>query len=246
MWFRPSSANPDAESTSSGNKSPEKGDASPDGKENTDDNDQFKMTQQEIKQSVEQNQDMKDYKNDIVVQDTPDGMKIDMIDDQKTPMFESGSATLTDVGKKVLDSMANLIIKTPNNISISGHTDAAKATANPQYTNWELSADRANAARRFLVTTQLEPDRVVKVVGLADRELLTPQEPTSPRNRRVTIVIIRGSYYRDPKAQPTTRALLSVPDTQVKKPEEVLPPPVQEEAKPSGIFDPNNKHIDNR
>src|SRR5690606_30993379 len=146
----------------------------------------------------------------VVVQDTPEGMKIDLIDDAKKPMFVPGGAQLTDLGKKVLDSMANIVSKTPNNITIVGHTDAASSSINPNYTNWELSVDRANAARRFLSSTQLEQDRVAKIIGLADRELLVPQEPTSPRNRRVTIIIMRSSYFRDPKASTaTTRTLLS-------------------------------------
>lgn len=234
---------PDAESTSTGSKSAEEGEQSPEGKEASQDNDEFKIATDEIKQALESDPEIKDYKNSIVVQNTPDGMKIDMIDDQKKPMFIPGSANLTDMGKKVLDSMANIIAKTPNTIVLTGHTDAASATSNPQYTNWELSSDRANAARRFLVTTQLEQERVTKVVGMADRELLSPQEPTSPRNRRITVILVRGSYFRDPKATPTTRTLLSVPDAKVKKPEpkEEPKPESQEPPKPTGMFDPTIK-----
>ncbi|MDE3037575.1 MAG: flagellar motor protein MotB [Pseudomonadota bacterium] len=209
--------------------------------EDKQDSDQFKLTAQDINQSLEQDPDIKDYKNDVVVQESPEGLKIDIIDDEKKPMFVPGSAQITDLGKKVLDSMASIIVKSPNNISINGHTDASGATLNPQYTNWELSADRANAARRFLMTTQLEPDRVQKVVGYADRDLLTPQEPTSPRNRRITIILLRGSYFRDPKETPTTRALLSVPDAKVKQPAPPKPPPTSMNIKPAGMFDPNAK-----
>jgi chemotaxis protein MotB len=104
-----------------------------------------------------------------------------------------------------------------------------------------LSADRANAVRRFLVTTQLERDRVLKVIGYAGHELLTPDEPTNPRNNRVTIILVRGSYFRDPKAAPAGRSLLSVPDAKIKKDEEkqdVVAP--AEPPKPTGpsIFDP--------
>jgi chemotaxis protein MotB len=141
-----------------------------------------------------------------------------MIDDQKQPMFIPGGAVLSEQGKKILDGMARVIAKSPNNISIHGHTDAS-GVGNGHYSNWELSADRANAARRFLVTTQLEPERVVKVVGQADRELLTPQEPSSPRNRRITIILIRGSYFRDNKAMPSMRSLLTLPKGSVPKDE---------------------------
>jgi chemotaxis protein MotB len=203
------------------------------------DSNQFKTTSEDVKQALEQDPDLQAFKNNVVVQDTPEGLKIDLIDDPKRSMFIPGGATLTDAGKKVLDSMASIVSKTPNQISILGHTDASGATTNPQYTNWELSADRANAARRALITTQIEPERVAKVVGLADHDLLTPQEPASPRNRRITIVLMRGAYFRDAKSQPATRALLTVSDAKVKKEEPSAPAAPAEPAKPAGpsIFD---------
>ncbi len=181
--------------------------------------DQLSNTAQEIKLALQQDEKLKEYQSNIVVQETPEGLKIDIIDDPKKPMFIPGGAVLTDTGKKILDSMAAMIIKTPNNITINGHTDAAGATQNPQYTIWELSADRALAARRFLGTTQLEAERVTRIVALADKDLLVPQEPTSPRNRRITILLQRGSFFRDSKLVPTTRTLLSVPDAKIKKEE---------------------------
>jgi hypothetical protein len=89
---------------------------------------------------------------------------------------------------------------------------------NPLYTNWELSADRSNSARRFLSSTQLQTDRITKVVGFADRELLVPDEPNNPRNRRITLLLMRGSYFRDPQVAPTSRNILSVPDAKPAKP----------------------------
>jgi chemotaxis protein MotB len=208
------------------------------------DTEEFKATSQDIKQALDQDKDLKEYQNNIIIQDTPEGLKIDMIDDPQKPMFLPGGAVLTDMGKKVLDSMANMIMKTPNNITINGHTDAGGGTENPLYTNWELSADRANGARRFLSTTQLEPERVMKVVALAGKELLTPQEPNSPRNRRITFILLRGSYFRDPKAMPTTRTLLSVPSATVKKEEPTPEKKTEQPASPTNtgksIFNPAN------
>jgi chemotaxis protein MotB len=208
------------------------------------DEEELKATSEDIKQALDQDPDLQEYKNNIVIQDTPEGLKIDMIDDEKKPMFIPGTPTLTDVGKKVLDSMARMVSATPNNIAVSGHTDAAAATANPQYTIWELSSERALAARRFMSTTQLEQERVMRVLGMADRELLVPQEPTSPRNRRVTITIMRGSYFRDPKTTPTTRGLVSVPQAKIKKeepkvdPKDVPLPPINTGGE--SIFNPAN------
>jgi chemotaxis protein MotB len=209
-----------------------------------DDADQFSNTAQEIKQALQQDENLKEYQNNVVIQETPEGLKIDVIDDPKRPMFIPGGAVLTDTGKKILDSMAAMIIKTPNNITINGHTDAAGATQNPQYTIWELSADRALAARRFLSTTQLEVDRVTRIVALADKELLVPQEPTNPRNRRITILLQRGSYFRDPKLVPTTRTLLTVPEATIKKTDpdtkEQGQAPEKKAPAPDSIFNPAN------
>lgn len=211
----PAKPEENAESTSTDRK------ASQDATDSTDgvDSDEFRQQQEEIKQSLENDPSLQTYKNNIVVRDTPEGLKIDMVDDPRQAMFVPGGAVLTEQGKKILDSMANIISKTPNHIIITGHTEFSGASADPNYTNWELSADRANAARRALFTTQLEGERVAKVMGLADRELLLADEPNNPRNRRITIVLQRGSYYRDPKAAPMTRTLLSVPDSKMKKEE---------------------------
>ncbi len=215
--------NPDAEASSNDSNSTESDGATQD---QTADVEEFKSTEDQVKQMIEKDPEIKEYQNDIIVQPSPDGLKIDLIDDRKKPMFEENNATLTEMGKKVLDAMAVVIAKTPNNVAIHGHTSTpTTAAANPQYTNWELSADRANAARRFLVTTQLDPDRVREVVGKADRELLVKQEPTNERNQRITITVLRGSYYRDNAKSlvPTTRSLLSVPDVKHKESSQEAP-----------------------
>ena len=234
---------PDAESTATGRadnvgKKDEK-DKKEDSSENAQDSEQFKLTEQEIDQAIESDQDLKKMKNNVQFEETPEGLKIDLIDDPKKPMFSSGGASLTEAGKKVLDSMANIIAKTPNQIAIIGHTDAEGPSSNASYGNWELSADRANAARRALVTTQLGADRVAKVIGYADSQLLVKGEPTNPRNRRVTVVLMRGSYTNTKgEAVPAGRSLLSVGDAQLKKaePEKVETPVPAQPAKPS-IFD---------
>jgi chemotaxis protein MotB len=174
------------------------------------------------------------------VEQSSEGMKINLIDDPKKEMFVAGGAELTAAGKKVLDSMANIITKTPNQVVIVGHTDASGPTSNPAYTNWELSTDRANAARRALISTQVEPERIAKVMGMADRELLLPKDPSSPRNRRITIILVRGSYFHDNKSK-LGRSVLSVPEAVLKKPAEA-PVVVEQAPKHEGpsIFDPVN------
>jgi chemotaxis protein MotB len=203
---QPKNPDPDAESTSTDKQ---------DTKDENPDEEMFKITEKEINQQLEQ--DLKAYKNDVVVQNTTEGFRIDMIDDPKKPMFTPDSAVLTDAGKKILDSMANIIVKTANNVTLTGHTASGSGVSDPQYSNWELSSDRAHAVRRFLITTQMQRDRVVKIVGAADRDPMTQQDATSLRNNRVTIILMRGSYFRDPHAAPSARDLISVGDSESKQ-----------------------------
>ena len=228
----------DAEEVTSGKKDKPGGQDNAQETQDNLDSDTFKLAADEIRQALEKDKDLEQYKNNVEMEEHPDGLKIDLIDDPKQPMFTAGGAQLTDGGKKALDAMANIIVKTPNQIKIVGHTDAGGPPANPRYTNWELSADRANAARRALVTTQVEPERVSQVIGVADHELLIPKEPNNPRNRRVSIVLLRGTYFRDPKSQVNNRPILSVPEAKVKD-ESPIPEAKPEPEKPAGpsIFD---------
>ena len=132
---------------------------------------------------------------------TPEGLRIDITDTDKYAMFERSTATLTEHGQAILSRMAVLVKKMPNYMSVTGHTDASPAeTGRAEYTNWELSADRAQAARRFLLKSGIEPERPKRVVGMADRELFTPNEPRGPKNRRISLLMMRGSHILIPDA----------------------------------------------
>lgn len=186
--------------------------------EHTEGNEELKQAEADINQALREDPELKDYMNNVLVRMTQEGLKIDMIDDPKQPMFSPGNAVVTESGKKILDAMAIIISRTPHNITITGHTSSVSESLNPQYGNWELSADRANASRRFLGSTQMETERVVKVEGRADRDLLTPQEPSNSRNQRITILLMRDSFFKDPKESPTARTLLSTPNIKPRKP----------------------------
>ncbi|MEJ0009330.1 MAG: flagellar motor protein MotB [Alphaproteobacteria bacterium] len=161
---------------------------------NQDDN-LFKQGATALHQAFTADQASAQYSDNISVEQTPDGLKIDMIDSDKYAMFDANSPNLTPHGEAVLSRMAGIIKKMPNYITITGHTDGSPVEAGkPGYTNWELSVDRANAARRYLVKAGIEPERAVKVVGMADKELLVPTEPRNPRNRRISIVLLKGSH----------------------------------------------------
>jgi len=181
--------------------------------ENEEEGKQFNQAEQEVKQEFANNPDLQKYQENIVVTQTPEGLKIDMIDDNKNPMFAPGSEELSETGRLVVGKISEIIVRTPNQISITGHTDSTPFAPGAKTTNWELSAGRANGTRRFLATTALEGDRVQKVVGMADRDLLVPAEPNSARNRRISFILLRGTAVANHQGkEPSLRPLLSVPE----------------------------------
>jgi chemotaxis protein MotB len=174
----------------------------------------FEQAREEIKKAFEDDPTLREFRDQIVVEQTPEGLKIEIQDSDKKPMFLSGSANMSEFGKTVIAKLSDIIEKMPNYISVTGHTDAEALNARSgTYTNWELSADRANAARRELVRTGMDNERVGKVLGLASQDLLLPEDPTSERNRRITIILLRGQHHGGSSyIQNRPGSLLSVPD----------------------------------
>jgi chemotaxis protein MotB len=147
--------------------------------------------QQKIQSSVEQSQVLKDYKNQMKLEMTPEGLKIQIVDEQNRPMFDSGSSRMLPHTRVLLQQLAQQLNQLPNRISISGHTDASPfGNGQNGYSNWELSADRANTARRELVAGGLQDDKVMRVVGVASANPLIKSNVFSPENRRITIVVL--------------------------------------------------------
>lgn len=106
-------------------------------------------------------------------------------------MFSSGSAQMFDITRKLLDKVTGIIKSLPNEVSIRGHTDSTPYGAGASYTNWELSTDRANAARREIIAAGFETDRIADVIGKADSEHLLPEKPNDPQNRRISVVLLK-------------------------------------------------------
>lgn len=156
----------------------------------------FEKANEEIKKAFEDDPSLRELSENIIVEQTPEGLKIEIVDSDKHPMFKSGSAVLSDYGRIIIGKLAVVIEKMPNYISITGHTDAgAMKSRGANYTNWELSAERANAARRYFAEKGMSAERVGKVVGMADKDLLLPDQPLAERNRRITVILLRGSHY---------------------------------------------------
>lgn len=122
---------------------------------------------------------------------TPDGLRIQIVDDQGRPMFDAGSARVKDYMRELLGSIGRLVDEADGRVVLSGHTDASPYGGGERgYSNWELSADRANASRRELLAGGLREDRVVRVLGLGSSVPYDAADPLSPLNRRITVLVL--------------------------------------------------------
>lgn len=153
---------------------------------------------QKITQAIESNQTLKQFKDQITLEMTPEGLRVQIIDEKNRPMFDSGSASLLPHTRLLLQEMAKILNDVPNRMSISGHTDATPFAAGERgYSNWELSADRANAARRELLLGGMTEQKMLRVTGLAAANPLDQTNPTNPINRRITIIVLNKKTEED-------------------------------------------------
>jgi chemotaxis protein MotB len=130
-------------------------------------------------------------KSQIRLDMTADGLRIQIVDEQQRPMFASGSAAVQPYMRELLRLIGEVLTEVPNRLTLEGHTDAAAFSAGERgYSNWELSADRANASRRELLAGGLPDDRVLRVQGLASSALFDRNDPLNPANRRISIIVM--------------------------------------------------------
>jgi chemotaxis protein MotB len=144
-----------------------------------------------IAAAISNNPKMAEFASQIRLEITPDGLLIQIVDDQKRPMFDSGSAALKPYMRDILREIGTALLGVENKISLDGHTDrSAYGNAGRGYSNWELSADRANASRRELANAGMPEDKLARVVGMASSLLLDTADPLSPSNRRISILVM--------------------------------------------------------
>jgi chemotaxis protein MotB len=144
-----------------------------------------------IAAAISSNPKMAEFSSQIKLEITPDGLQIQIVDDQRRPMFDSGSAALKPYMRDILREIGTALLDVENKISLDGHTDrSAYGNAGKGYSNWELSADRANASRRELANAGMPEDKLARVVGMASSLLLDPSDPLSPSNRRISILVM--------------------------------------------------------
>ncbi len=153
----------------------------------------FEQMSEEIKVAIQESPELSKLQDQMLLDITEEGMRIQLVDKDKRAMFRSGSAELYKYAEKMIQTVAAIVVKMPNRISITGHTDAAPFTSRKNYSNWELSADRANATRRVLTAANVSINRVAEVLGKASTEPLLPDRPMRAENRRITILLLRES-----------------------------------------------------
>ncbi len=143
-----------------------------------------------LEAAMKQAPDFEKLKDNVAMSVTGDGLRIEMLESEKGMFFQSGKPTPSDTGEEVIKLMAAELGKMPNDLLIEGHTDATPLGAKGgEYTNWELSVDRANAARRLMEGSGLRPGQVVQVRGFADRQLRDKEQPDAASNRRVSVIV---------------------------------------------------------
>ncbi|MDB6091139.1 MAG: motB [Gammaproteobacteria bacterium] len=152
---------------------------------------------EELKQAVSKSQALEPFKDQLLLDITSEGVRIQIVDAQNRPMFDVGSARLRDYTQDILHELTPYLNSVPNRISLTGHTDSRAYVGQGGYTNWELSADRANAARRSLTAAGLPDAKIARVVGLSSSVLFDKMNPQNPINRRISIVVMTKQAEED-------------------------------------------------
>jgi chemotaxis protein MotB len=150
-----------------------------------------------IQEALAQTPNFKDMKDHVEVTITADGLRIELLETEAGMFFESGKAVPTETGAALLARLAEELGKMPNSMLIEGHTDSKPFSSDNGYSNWELSTDRANSARKLMEGHGLRAEQVQQVRGYADRQLRHPEDPQHASNRRISVIV----QYLDPKPE---------------------------------------------
>jgi chemotaxis protein MotB len=158
---------------------------------------QLESLMEELRRAIDESQALAPFKDQLLLDITPEGLRIQIVDKQNRPMFDIGSARLKSYTQSILSELAQYLNSVPNRLSLTGHTDATPYTGGSGRTNWDLSADRANAARRALEAAGLSTDKTARVVGLSSAVLFNKLNPRDPINRRISIIVMTHQAEED-------------------------------------------------
>ncbi len=150
----------------------------------------FQQVKEDLEKAMENSPELKEMLKNLIIDETPEGLRIQIVDQNEKSMFPSGSSIMYDHTKNLLKQVASIIHKVPNKLAISGHTDATPYNTK-NYGNWELSSDRANASRRVLEENGVLDQKFASVIGKASEESFVKDNPFAAQNRRISIVLLR-------------------------------------------------------
>jgi chemotaxis protein MotB len=167
----------------------------------------FKKAEKAIQDAMKENPELQELEKNLRMDMTPEGLRIQIVDSEGKPMFPSGSAQMYERTEKLIEKVAEVIRKMPNEISVRGHTDSVPYSKGNAYTNWELSADRANASRRVLVRAGVPDAKINNVLGKADKDHLIANKPDDAQNRRISIILLRQELVTQVGANRSTKAV---------------------------------------
>jgi chemotaxis protein MotB len=163
---------------------------------------QFDQVSQELRQAIQAVPQLQGLKDALLVDNTPEGLRIQIVDQDGAPMFPAGSSAMYEHTRALLELVGRVVKLLPQKIAVDGHTDASSFSDASGYGNWELSADRALASRRVLLNGGVPDDRIARVSGKAGSEPLLADAPNHPRNRRISVILLRESEETDQAPRP--------------------------------------------
>jgi chemotaxis protein MotB len=170
----------------------------------------FQALMDELKKAIDESPTLSAFKDQLLLDITSEGLRIQIVDAQNRPMFDLGSSKMKDYTTVIIKELTSYLNSVPNRLSLSGHTDTTPYSR-AGYSNWDLSADRANAARRALESGNLNPDKIARIVGLSSSVLFDKENPRNPINRRISIIVMtkqaeEAAVRIDEKNQPVAGA----------------------------------------
>ena len=160
------------------------------------DREKLEALKRALEEAIASSQALAPFKDQLLIDITPEGLRIQIVDAHNRPMFDLGSPTLRDYTRAILFELAGYFNRVENRVAISGHTDTTPYSGRSGYSNWELSSERANAARRALVAGGLAEDKLSRVVGLSSSVPFDRTDPDNPVNRRISIVVLNSAAER--------------------------------------------------
>lgn len=174
---------------------------------------------EKMEKAISDSPELSKFKNQLLMDLTSEGLRVQIVDEQNRPMFNSSKADMQPYARKILQEIGKVLNGVNNKVSLSGHTDAVPyAGGEAGYSNWELSSDRANASRREMIAGGMDESKIVRVVGLGSASLFDKDNPFNPTNRRISIIVMNKQAEEDAMKD----------SAEVKLPSNAQPPEIDE------------------